>query len=271
MGTSAARISKAAPLQSVEQALRVLEALADQDELGVSELAAMLGRSPSGAFRLLSTLRDSGYVEQVPATRKYQLGLKVFELSAKRARHLDLRAIARPFLLALVRSTGETARLDVLDRFESISVDTIEGTHAIQPRTWVGYRSACYATATGKAQLAFQPADFVDAVIAARLVAFTAHTITDPVALRQEIARIRQQGYATNVSGWREGASGVAAPIYNADGSVIAALGLAGPNARMKTAKELHRLAQPVMEAATQISRQLGWVPLVYEVTNRQR
>jgi DNA-binding IclR family transcriptional regulator len=247
-------------LQSVEQALRLLEAVADQGELGVSELAALLGRSPSGAFRLLSTLQANGYIEQNPSTKKYRLGLKLFELNARRVRRLDVREVARGYLEELVRTTGETARLDIFDRLESVTIEAVESPHAIQVRFGIGHRSTPYATSTGKAQLAFQPEEVVERVIANGLVAYTSNTLTDPQVLREELAQIRRRGFAVNFAAWREGACGLAAPVRGPQGQVIAAVGIGGPSSRL-TARRIESLAPAVIAAAHEISRRMGWVP----------
>jgi IclR family KDG regulon transcriptional repressor len=248
------------PIESVEQALRVLDILAGAAELGVSELAAMLGRSPSGAFRLLATLQANGFVYQVPASRKYRLGLKLFELSARQTRGYDLGSLARPYLEELVQRTGETARLEVLDRGESVTISLVESDHAVQIRASLGQRSAAYATSTGKVQLAFQPADLIERVVEAGLTPHTPHTVTDRDALLKELAEIRRRGYATNVSGWREGAAGVAAPVRNAGNLVVAAIGIAGPASRLSSAR-LKALATDVGQTADSVSQQLGWAP----------
>jgi DNA-binding IclR family transcriptional regulator len=256
----AGRPSGSASLQSVEQALLLLEALAERGELGVSELAAILGRSTSGAFRLLATLQQRGYVQQTSRNRKYRLGVKLFELSAAFTRSLSVREVARPLMEELVRTTGETAHLSIFDRGEAINIETVESTSPVQVRSHVGSRSAAYATSTGKILLAYQSAETIAAVIHAGLNPHTAATLTDPVLLRQELAAIRERGYAINRGGWREGILGVAAPVRDTTGGVVAALSLAAPMSRVGEAR-LEEFVRLVRTAATEVSTLLGWVP----------
>jgi DNA-binding IclR family transcriptional regulator len=254
------RVAASASLQSVEQALLLLEALAARGELGVSELAGILGRSTSGAYRLLATLQQRGYVHQVSRNGKYRLGVKLFELSAAFTRSLRVRDVARPVMEELVRATGETAHLSVFDRGEAINIETVESTSPLQVRSHVGSRSAAYATSTGKVLLAHQSAQVVDDVLDRGLISHTAATLTDPRLLRQELAAIRANGYAINRGGWREGVLGVAAPVRDVNGHVVAALSLAAPMSRVDETR-LEEFAQLVRDVAAQVSTLLGWIP----------
>jgi DNA-binding IclR family transcriptional regulator len=260
VGHSPVAVSASASLQSVEQALLLLEALAERGELGVSELAGILGRSTSGAYRLLATLQQHGYVQQVSRNRKYRLGVKLFELSAAFTRSLRVRDVARPMMDELVRATGETAHLSVFDRGEAINIETVESTSPVQVRSHVGSRSAAYATSTGKVLLAHQPTAVIEAVLEAGLTAHTAATLTDPLLLRQELADIRENGYAVNQGGWREGILGVAAPVRDVNGHVVAALSLAAPMNRVDEHR-LEEFARLVRSVAAEVSTSLGWVP----------
>lgn len=247
-------------LQSVEQALLLLEMLAERGEAGVSDIARALGRSPSGAFRLLTTLQRRGYVEQEKASRKYRIGVRLFQLSAAYEKTLDVRSVAHPHMVELVRRSGQMAHLAIFQRDGAVNIHTVESSEAVSVHLSIGTWSAAYATATGKALLAFQPGHVVDRVIESGLQQFGPGTITDPDALRAELQEVRRRGYALNVAGWRPGVWAVGAPIRNRHTQVIAAMSLASPLTQVD-AERSARLTDWVQQTTDGISRQLGYVP----------
>ncbi len=242
---------------TVVKGLRILETLAASDEpCGITDLARACAMTKSNAHRLLKTLEERRYVRQDPATRAYCLTLKLWELGTRVHNSLDLRRVAAPHLRALAKATGESVHLSVLDDGEVVYVDKIDSSQAIRAYVRAGDRAPSYCAATGKAILAFQPEDMIDAVCR-NLKAFTPLTITDPQRLRADLARIREQGYSLTRGEWRAGVLGVAAPIRSSGGPVIAAVGVAGPLERVKR-REIPRLVAMVMKTARAISEELG-------------
>jgi len=240
--------------------LQVMEALARNPQLcGVSDLARHLGMTKSNVHRLLQTLVACGYVRNMEQSGKYELTLKVWELGAAVLGRLDVKAIASEYMEQLGQLSGETVHLSVLDGVEVVYIDKVDSPHPVRAYSHVGGRAPAYCVATGKALLAHAPAGLVDRV-ALDLKSFTSFTIVTPHELKVELERVRQQGYAINRGEWRDGVCGLAAPIRNASGHAIAAIGVSGPADRFRP-RSLKQLAPTVISVAQQISGRLGGRP----------
>jgi IclR family KDG regulon transcriptional repressor len=226
---------------------------------GVSELARELNLTKSNVHRLLQTLGAHGYTRNLDASGRYEATLKLWELGAELLEKVDVKQVAVEDMERLAQLSGESVHLTMLDRGEVLFLDKLD--HERPKRGWskAGGRAPAYCLATGKAQLAHAPAAAVDKVMA-ELKRYTASTIVDPAALRGELAQVRNAGYAINHCEWHEGFSGVAAPIRDRRGAVVAAIGVSGPAQRLK-AHELKSLAPQVIAVAEAVSTRLGWHP----------
>jgi IclR family KDG regulon transcriptional repressor len=243
---------------TVVKAFSVLEALANSDKPSrITDLALELGLAKSNTHRLLKTLEALGYVRQRSEDGLYEASLRLWETGVKVLSRLDLREIARPWLLSLAKETGETVHLSRFDNGEAVYLDKIESTHAVRAYTQIGGRSPAYATATGKALLAHQ-SEAIIASVATNLIAFTPRTLIDENALRTHLAAVRRNGYATNLGEWRASVYGLGAPIFNEAGAVVAAVGISGLDERLR-GKALSSWAPAVTRAAFTISRELGY------------
>ncbi|HZU08146.1 MAG TPA: IclR family transcriptional regulator [Chloroflexota bacterium] len=246
-------------LQSVSNALAVLEILARQGAAsGVAEVARQLDLPRSTTYRLLNTLERHGFVEQDQDSRKYRLGLKLFELAGAVWGSLGLGEIALPFLEQLARDTEETTHLAVADRGEALVIEKVDSPREIYFRSYIGARRPLHCTAIGKALLAFWPEERREALLAQGLRRFTLATVTDPDRLRAELAEIRRRGYALNWGEYHEEAAGVSAPVRDRRGSVVAAVGVAAPIGRLPPPRA-EGVASQVLACASAISRRLGW------------
>lgn len=238
--------------------LALLEALARAGEpCGVSELARQLQLTKSNVHRLLQTLSEQGYVQNVGATGRYEVTLKLWELGVEVLDKLDVKRVAFEPMERLVALTGETVHLSILDHGEVVYIDKVDSPQPVRAYSKVGGRAPAYCVATGKALLAHANPSVVDAVTR-ELRRHTANTITDPAQLCAELKRVREAGYAINRGEWREGVCGVAAPIRDGRGTVIAAIGISGPVDRLK-ARTIRQLAPAVVEVAAAVSARLGW------------
>ena len=229
-------------------------------EQGVSELGRKLNLHKSTVSRLLATLESEGLLERAPGTEKYRLGPEIVRLAGKVDQSGDIQEVARPYLVALAEVTRETANLAVLEGAEVNNVDQVSGPHLVRIGNWVGRRTPLHCVANGKVLLAFQPADVLERLTAGPLAGFTARTVTKPSALRDELATVRSQGYATALGEIEEGLHAIAAPIRDASGTVVAALSVSGPAYRV-TSERIPELGRMTQELANQVSRRLGWQP----------
>lgn len=255
------RSSKTPPvLQSVERALRVLETLGERrGEMGVVELARALHLDPTTTYRMLRSLESRQFVRQNPETGRYALGIRLLQLSEAFLETVELRSIARPFLEALAEETGETVHLMVVEGGYGTYLDRVESNQRVRVSSNVGCREPLYASAVGKAILAFQPQERIDEVLAAgKLEAFTPNTIIDPAVLREHLEQVRAQGYAIDDEEGEMGVRCVGAPIFNGRGEAEAGLSVSAPRYRTSLEK-LHQWAGPVMAKALEISQRLGY------------
>jgi IclR family acetate operon transcriptional repressor len=245
---------------SLEKGLKILAALAAAGEgIGLSDLSRRLGLNKSTVYRMLTTLKAYGYVDQEPTTGKYILGLKILELSGSLLDRLDVRAVAHPYLKELAARSQEVAHMVVKDGDEAVYIDKVEGNRTIRMYSQIGRRVALHSTAVGKAILAFLPPEEVEKIIARRdLPRFTSRTITTMAALQAELARVRERGYSIDDGENEEGIRCVGAPIFDYRGQVVAALSISGPTLHV-TLERVPELGRLVRQAGGEISRRLGY------------
>lgn len=245
--------------------LRVLEAInaLDGQALTLEQIAERLELTRSNTHRTLQTLTHAGYVQRDPVTGGYCCTLKLFEMGARQLASLDVRTLAAPFMRSLSVDTGETVHLSVLDGIDVVYIDKIDSAQPIRAYSAIGGRAPAYAVATGKALLAFQPADYLDRYRDA-LVQHTPHTHGSVDSLRRELDAVVQTGVAANRGEWRDGVGGIAAPVFSGFGRVVAALGISGPLERLDT-QRCQAMTPLVRRSAFELSRQLGYQGTAFE------
>ncbi|MBM6583248.1 IclR family transcriptional regulator [Microvirga sp. BT689] len=246
--------------KSVTKMFALIEALAGSEQpRGVTELARELALTKTNVHRLLRTLEANGFARRVGELGRYELTLKLWELSSQVVARLDVKKESAGFLARLSEMTQETVHLSVRDGFDVVYIDKIESAEPVRAFTKVGSRAPLYCVGTGKAMLAFLPPEQI-ASLEGRLERYTDTTITDFGALQEELAQVRSQGFAVYRAEWRDGVNSIAAPIRDHSGSVIAAVGIAGPATRLQP-NAFPRLAPLVVDTAAAISRRLGYRP----------
>jgi DNA-binding IclR family transcriptional regulator len=246
-----------AGVQSVDRALTILEVLARVGEAGVTEIAGELGVHKSTAFRLVTTLEAHRLVEQTTDRGRYRLGVGVLRLAGATTARLDLVQEARPVCRQLAADTGETVNIAVLSESSALYLDQIAGSSALQPHNWVGQHIPLHATSNGKVLLSgLDDAQVKD--LLGTLSRYTATTITKKGRLREELALVREQGYAVAVDELEEGLTAVAAPIRNAHGDVVASMSVSGPTFRLSE-ERVEDVVRLLVEAAGEVSHRLGW------------
>ena len=246
------------PVQSVDRAVAILEILARDGEAGVTEVARELSVHKSTASRLLAALDRRELVSQDTARGRYRLGVGLVRLAGAAARRLDVVRESRPVCQALARQVGETVNLAVLSGRDALYLDQVAGPAALSPHNWAGQRIPLHATSDGKVLLAYLPAAEVAEHLVPPLRRFTEHTITGPADFPRVLTEVRRRGYATAVEELEEGLTAIAAPVRNAEGTVIASISASGPSFRMP-ADRIPGLVSSVRRAAGEVSRRLGW------------
>jgi DNA-binding IclR family transcriptional regulator len=172
-------------------------------------------------------------------TRRFRLGSGAIELGRLARAAMGLRSVSLPILERLAAETGETAVLTALnrDRNRSVCLDRVESMNDLRLSVEPGRQNLLHAGASQKALLSFMREEEIEAVIAAGLPRLCRATITDPAELRDSLEEIRKRGWATSYEETNLGAWGIALTLLDNKGSVVAAVGLAGPRVRMPRAK----------------------------------
>jgi IclR family transcriptional regulator, KDG regulon repressor len=248
-------------LSSVSTAIHLLKAFSEKDaEIGISALSKRLSVSKSTVHRLATTLVAEGLLEQNPETERYRLGIALFTLGALVRRRLDISNEAKPLLSELRRVTNENVHLAILQGSHVTYIYDLESSHPVRLGSQLGTLKPAFCSAEGLAILAYQPDAVIDTILAGDLSPRTNNTITDIERIRQQLKVIRQQGHAIENEESEIGTRGAAAPVHDAEGSVIAAVGLAGPSQRLSR-KALTGYIPHVIGTADTISMRLGYRP----------
>lgn len=221
-------------LQSVDNALMVLELFGKHKELGVSEVAELMGIGKSTAFRILATLENRKFIYKQPGS-KYSLGLKIFSLGHIVKNRVAIKDLAHPYLAKLSHMTGETAHLVVwYDDSQVIFVDKVLSNASIRMDSYVGFIMNAHLTASGKALLSALPdekiREYADHMVFTKK---TPKTIMTAAALFEEIRKIRKEGYSIDDEESELGLICYAAPIIDKLGNGIASVSISGPSNRM--------------------------------------
>jgi DNA-binding IclR family transcriptional regulator len=240
--------------QAVRRAVKLLKAFASEMELTLGELCRKAELSKPTVYRLLTALESEGMVER--AGGGYRLGPELIALGSRGLAVADVRPRAASVLANLARVTRETASVEALAGSDVLILDEAMGSYVVGSLPSVGTRWPAHATSTGKALLAHLPED--DERLRGPFPRLTPHTITSPLAMRRELARVRERGYAVSTEELELGFMAVGAPVRRADGQVIAALSVGGPRSRI-TADRLAVIAGHLVDASSRLSESLGF------------
>lgn len=238
----------------LDRAFRLLEAFGpDHADLTLAELTSASGLPRSTAHRLAHQLAAHNALER--SSRGWRLGDRLFELGQLVPRQQRLRDLALAHMQDLYELTHETIQLAVLDEYEVLYVEIISGHRKVATPSRRGGRMPAYCTALGKVLLAFSPDGGAGMLAGAgSWPALTAHTITDPRRMADELSEIRRLAIAHDREESRPGLRCVAAPVLLADNIARAALSVSAP------ADSSHRsevISAAVRMAAMALSREL--------------
>ena len=248
-------------IQVLDRAFSILDSLeASGGDLGVSELTTRVGLQKSTVHRLLSVLGQHRYVAQSDSTGKYRLGYRLSELGRSVTAHPNLVETAEPFLQRLVEISGETAHVGALEGGRVLSLAAVEGSRTLRTPSTVGKKTPVHSSSIGKCLLAFLSKAKLDEIVRTHgLEVFTATTIATRKDLNQELARVRNQGFAIDEEEYELGLKCLGAPVRDSSGTVSAAISIAGPASRLSTERTA-MLAAEVKQLAREFSVALGWV-----------
>lgn len=214
----------------------ILEAFGPDDEhLSLTEITRRSGVAKASVHRLAQELLRWGVLERHGSD--YWLGMRLFEIGQRVPRQRILREAARPYMEDLYQSTNGTIHLAVLDGHEVFYLEKVSGHGQVTRPSRVAGRMPLHCTATGKVLLAFGSRSLVDDIVAAPLERITPHTVGTPGLLLQELARVREAGYAVECEQTRVGYLSVAIPLVGTTGATMGALSVTAPVFRAEVRK----------------------------------
>ena len=247
-------------IQSVDRALEIMIYLHHAGkETSITKSAADLGVYKSTVYRTLITLENRGFVRKNPETEKYWLGNRLFVLGKGVENRMGLQELVRPYAKKLFDAYREVVNVSIPERnpddeYRSIIVLKEESDRQVLTvNPPVGSSSECYCSSVGKCLLAFS-ADIDLAVYDAHpMLPHTEHTITTVSALRAELLKVRERGYAMDHEELEYGLTCIGAPVLDQKGEAVAAISLSGPTSRM-LAGDIEERIEAVKRIAREIS-----------------
>ncbi|MBY6116147.1 IclR family transcriptional regulator [Mameliella alba] len=246
---------------TVAKALSLLEYFSEEEpELGLSELTRRAGINKASVYRLLTSLTDAGLLEQKEGTRAYSLGAGVLRLAQIREATSPIASIVSPALEQLANNLGETAHASIISGPALATIGICESTRSTRVSLIAGEILPLHSTASGVAVLAFGSQALRDRTLASPLKSQTIYTMTDPEEVRESIAIVQRQGYATSEEENEEDVYGIAVPFFDQSGMARGALAVATPCHRM-TDSLRQQIVTSLWQEADAVSHAIGGHP----------
>lgn len=247
-------------IQAVDRALQILDLFDEYEtELKITEISRRLGLHKSTVHSLLKTLQSRGYIIQDPDSGKYRLGLKLMERGNLVSQGMDLRNIAKKFLMELSLKTGLTVHLVILDGKEGVYIDKVEGASGVIMYSRIGRRVPIHSSAVGKVLVAFKQeqelAEILNGYVYTRQ---TPNTITCEAEFLNELAAVRKKGYAVDDQENERGVRCMAVPVRDHTRQVIAAISVSTPVSAHDDGTD-EQIVDCLKSAAGKISEQMGY------------
>ncbi|WP_181779941.1 IclR family transcriptional regulator [Pseudonocardia pini] len=222
-------------IQSVLNALRILEHVGAHQPVGVSQLAREVDLPKTSVQRALRTLADAGWLRPAGGDlTRWELTSRMLGIALTAFGEFSLRDHVEAAMHELRARTGETIHLVTLDDDSGLVIHRLDSLQSVRAYVQVGTRSPLHATASGQAILAFLPEARAKEIVSGTLPAFTDHTVTDSAAVLDRLTTVRERGYAVNVAEWRPEVASISAPILSRDGTAVAAMTISIPLSRYR-------------------------------------
>lgn len=246
------------PVQVADRLFGIVELLATEGELGLMTISSRLNLNKSTVHRLLNSLTWMGYVRKNEENGKYELTMKLVELSGRLMNKKDVVQIVRPHLRALMELSGETVHLVERDGSDVVYIDKVEPlSNPLQMVSRIGSRVPMYCSGVGKALAAELHSDEVEEIWKnSEIIRRTPYTITDYKEFCRNLAEVRERGYALDNEENESGVRCVAAGLRDYNGKVRYAFSISAPVERMYNDR-IAELSRQVLEAKKEIQREL--------------
>lgn len=221
-------------IASVIKAVEVIEFIAySEREVGVTEISNGLNYGVSATYHMLNTLKECNIIVQNERTKKFKLGLKLWQIGMLAYGQNHISVTLKPYLKKLKDLTGETANLTIMDNYQIVYIAQEESDRLVKMFTTTGATAPLHCTAAGKILLAYKPEEIQEEILnEIELTKYTDNTIVKKEDLNKEIAEIRKNGYGFDNEERELGVSCIGAPIFDLNNEAIACITISGPTAR---------------------------------------
>ncbi|QGH33223.1 helix-turn-helix domain-containing protein [Gracilibacillus salitolerans] len=245
-------------IQSVDRALKILDLFNEQNsEMKITEISRKLDLNKSTTHSLLKTLKEHNYIKQNADSGKYSLGLKLLERGQFMLNSMDIREIARKYLIDLSVITGQTTHLVILEGMYGVYIDKVEGASAIV-YSRIGKRVPIHSSAVGKSLMAFKQQEEIEERLQDyEFFSQTDKTITDKQVYVDELTKVRAQGYSVDNEENEPGIYCIAVPIFDHTNQVIAAISISTTKQTV-TPKSEQEIVNTLKRTCSEISKALG-------------
>ena len=229
-------------IASVIKAVEVIEYIAySENEVGVTEISNGLNYGVSATYHLLNTLKECNIIVQNESTKKYSLGLKLWQIGMLAYGQNPISITLNPYLKKLKDLTGETANLTIMDNHQIVYIAQEESNRLVKMFTTIGATAPLHCTAAGKVLLAYKPEIVRDSILEKiELNKYTEKTITNKKDLIYEIREIRKRGYGFDNEERELGVSCIGAPVFDLNDEAIACITISGPTSRFTEENKKH-------------------------------
>ena len=248
--------------RSLERALKILCAFnRDRQALTLSQLSKILNLSKATVSRLSFTLMKCDFLRYDPPSKQYSLGLKLFELGSVIFSSFSIRRVAIPHLSQLQSRLGKTTFLGVLQDDELVYIDKRENpSNPIRFASQIGTRRPPHFGMLGQILMAYLPESEVNRLLRkSPLKPFTRRSLTNQTEFKKRLGRIRDRGFFVDKEEALEGTTGIAAPIWDYTGNVIAVVGV-GIISSSLNSNGTKQIIKEVCETARKISQEMGYL-----------
>ena len=251
-------------IRAIDRAVQILECFSlKQNELTLGELAERTGLSKSTVFRILQTLERHRFIAFKPAANRYALGIKLFELGGIVFSTLNFRRVAAPFLDRLSLDGERTVLAAMIEGGELLYIDHRERKASMRLAPEIGRRRPPHYGMLGKTLMAYLPEEKVDELLKRHpLVKVAPRTVVNTRTFKKQLKQIRTRGYTFEDNEAFEGMMGIAAPVRNHLGEIIAAVGVTFPSFKVFDRTIAEAIAT-VKETTAEISLALGYSGVV--------
>ncbi|MDE0132705.1 MAG: IclR family transcriptional regulator [bacterium] len=247
------------PVRAVTRAFAVLRVVvASPNGVSLAQIARVTRLPKSSVSRMLDTLQHLDMVEQVGKRGRYRVGHGLEVLAGGGTSPQVLAQLSRPHLLSLVSHLGEDATLSVPEGDNTLYVSQVTADRSVQVQDWTGFALPHNTVAPGLVFLSTWEPERLGRYLQQDLVRHTPQTLVEPAALMGRLETVRRDGYAWTHREYTEDINGVAAPVFNPHGQVVASLSVHGPSYRFPAPGEEPRIGRMLCDLAAQLTGELG-------------